>query len=95
MKHKIKWMIICLFCFLSGCSVAGEMLINNINEGIRKENLKVTRVDIPQFTKKIIEKGSYKIEIENMWREKGKVSDYICFDLKVTNIGQKDISTSI
>ena len=71
------------------------MLINNINEGIRKENLKVTRVDIPQFTKKIIEKGSYKIEIENMWREKGKVSDYICFDLKVTNIGQKDISTSI
>lgn len=87
-------MIGCVCCLLSGClavDLAGQAITDRVNEDIEKDNLKTTRVENPQFTKKIIEKGPYKIEIVNMWRENGKFADYACFDLKVANIGKDDI----
>jgi len=102
MKNFVLALIIGSLLFLSGCFEAGLLvgktvvehgggaIAKSLDEKNAAEARKTTKINIPEFTPKTIEKGPYKIIVENMWREKGERLDYVCFDITVTNIGQKD-----
>lgn len=102
MKNFVLALIIGSLVFLSGCFEAGLLVgqavvehggratAKSLDEKNAAKARKTTKINIPEFTPKTIEKGPYKIFVENMWREKGKTWDYVCFDITVTNIGQKD-----
>ncbi len=103
MNNFVLALIIASLLSLSGCFEAGLLvgkavvehgggaIAKSLDEKNAAEARKTTKINIPEFTPKTIEKGPYKILVENMWREKGKGWDYVCFDITVTNIGQKDI----